>query len=83
MDLDFPKKLSLLAFLTAETKLLFFHFTFVSSINFHTFDEDLVNELPSCLYVQGGHGQHLNNPNNGLNSNNLRQIQHQYLHHSG
>ncbi|XP_037038719.1 basic helix-loop-helix transcription factor amos isoform X2 [Bradysia coprophila] len=54
----------------------------INSINFHAFDEDLVNDLPSCLYVQGGHNQHLGNPNNGLNPNNLRQIQHQYLHHS-
>lgn len=55
-----------------------------SSINYNPFDEDLINDLPSCVYAN----QHISNPSNApsslcINTNNLRQIQQQYLHHSG
>lgn len=59
--------------------------TYFSSINFHTFDEDLMTDLPSCVYAT----QHLNNPNSSTTvsglciNSNLRSIPHQYLHHSG
>ncbi|XP_068157073.1 uncharacterized protein Fer2 isoform X2 [Drosophila tropicalis] len=61
----------------------------ISHLPFHNFDDDLINDLPSCIYA----GQHQNsgvtagsgNGNNGLrlNSNNLRHIQQHYLQHSG
>ncbi|XP_037923816.1 achaete-scute homolog 1a isoform X1 [Hermetia illucens] len=52
----------------------------LSHINFHNFDEDIINELPSCVYA----GQHINSSANNLRltPNNLRQIQQQYLHHT-
>lgn len=54
-----------------------------SSVNFHPFDDDLMSDLPSCVYAT----QHLTNSTNQSSSlcinTNLRQIQHQYLHHSG
>ncbi|EDW84208.2 uncharacterized protein Dwil_GK14012 [Drosophila willistoni] len=61
----------------------------ISHLPFHNFDDDLINDLPSCIYA----GQHQNsgvtagngNGNNGLrlNSNNLRHIQQHYLQHGG
>lgn len=85
---------------------------------FHSFDDELIADLPSCVYAthhhhqlgsvagnsgngtvgvggtstaQSGHGSHSNNSNNNsgsppnlrLNSNSLRQMQHQYLHPNG
>ncbi|XP_035778855.1 type-2 histone deacetylase 1-like isoform X2 [Anopheles albimanus] len=82
---------------------------------FHSFDDELIADLPSCVYAthhhhqlgsvagnsgngtvgvggtstaQSAHGSHSNNSNNNsgsppnlrLNSNSLRQMQHQYLH---
>ncbi|XP_055610844.1 helix-loop-helix protein 6 isoform X2 [Uranotaenia lowii] len=65
-----------------------------SGLNFHSFDEDLISDLPSCVYANhhqlgmaaaaastastSGAGS----SNLRLNTNSLRQIQHQYLHHT-
>ncbi|XP_022216392.1 class E basic helix-loop-helix protein 22 isoform X4 [Drosophila obscura] len=59
---------------------------------FHNFDDDLINDLPSCIYA----GQHQGGNNGGggaggsggssglrLNSNNLRHIQQHYMQHGG
>ncbi|XP_021709107.1 helix-loop-helix protein 13 isoform X2 [Aedes aegypti] len=58
----------------------------LSGLNFHSFDEDLISDLPSCVYANHQLGAATaTNPNSGnlrLNTNSLRQIQHQYLHHS-
>ncbi|XP_058058625.1 uncharacterized protein LOC131209551 isoform X1 [Anopheles bellator] len=69
---------------------------------FHGFDDELMADLPSCVYanhhqlgtvagngagsgvgVAVGHAGHSSSPPNlRLNSNSLRQMQHQYLHHN-
>ncbi|XP_053669241.1 uncharacterized protein LOC128719639 [Anopheles marshallii] len=76
----------------------------LSGIGFHSFDDELMADLPSCVYAQHhqlnaapgnggggaggssnsvGHGSHTNNaPNLRLNPNSIRQMQHQYLHHT-
>uniref|UniRef100_A0A182LRF9 BHLH domain-containing protein n=1 Tax=Anopheles culicifacies TaxID=139723 RepID=A0A182LRF9_9DIPT len=74
-----------------------------SGIGFHSFDDELMADLPSCVYAQHhqlnsapgngsgagssnsvGHSSHTNNnaPNLRLNPNSIRQMQHQYLHHT-
>uniref|UniRef100_A0A182YP44 Uncharacterized protein n=1 Tax=Anopheles stephensi TaxID=30069 RepID=A0A182YP44_ANOST len=73
-----------------------------SGIGFHSFDDELMADLPSCVYAQHhqlsaapgngngagssnsvGHGSHTGNPPNlRLNPNSIRQMQHQYLHHT-
>lgn len=46
-----------------------------SSLNFHNFDDDLISELPSCVYAT-------NQPNSNLRmGNNIRHIPPQYVHH--
>uniref|UniRef100_A0A8D8KEN7 Helix-loop-helix protein 13 n=1 Tax=Culex pipiens TaxID=7175 RepID=A0A8D8KEN7_CULPI len=60
----------------------------LSGMNFHNFDEDLMSDLPSCVYAnhQLGAVATATSGNSGanlrLNTNSLRQIQHQYLHHT-
>ncbi|XP_065076904.1 basic helix-loop-helix transcription factor amos isoform X2 [Ochlerotatus camptorhynchus] len=58
----------------------------LSGLNFHSFDEDLISDLPSCVYANHQLGAatatNVNSANLRLNSNSLRQIQHQYLHHT-
>ncbi|XP_035891308.1 uncharacterized protein LOC118502800 isoform X2 [Anopheles stephensi] len=74
----------------------------LSGIGFHSFDDELMADLPSCVYAQHhqlsaapgngngagssnsvGHGSHTGNPPNlRLNPNSIRQMQHQYLHHT-
>ncbi|XP_055642860.1 uncharacterized protein LOC129779417 isoform X2 [Toxorhynchites rutilus septentrionalis] len=58
----------------------------LSGLNFHSFDEDLISELPSCVYANHQLGvATATNPGSAnlrLNTNSLRQIQHQYLHHT-
>uniref|UniRef100_A0A182N4J5 BHLH domain-containing protein n=1 Tax=Anopheles dirus TaxID=7168 RepID=A0A182N4J5_9DIPT len=75
----------------------------LSGMGFHSFDDELMADLPSCVYAQhhqlgaapgngggagssaaaGGHSSHTNSaPNLRLNPNSLRQMQHQYLHHT-
>ncbi|XP_049286698.1 protein dimmed isoform X2 [Anopheles funestus] len=74
----------------------------LSGIGFHSFDDELMADLPSCVYAQHhqlntapgngngagssnnvGHSSHTNNaPNLRLNPNSIRQMQHQYLHHT-
>ncbi|XP_030375820.1 helix-loop-helix protein 13 [Scaptodrosophila lebanonensis] len=62
----------------------------ISHMPFHNFDDDLINDLPSCIYA----GQHPSSGGTGggspaggsglrLSSNNLRHIQQHYLQHSG
>ncbi|XP_022216391.1 class E basic helix-loop-helix protein 22 isoform X3 [Drosophila obscura] len=64
----------------------------ISHMPFHNFDDDLINDLPSCIYA----GQHQGGNNGGggaggsggssglrLNSNNLRHIQQHYMQHGG
>lgn len=52
-----------------------------SALTMHTFDDEIISELPSCVYAS----QHFANQNTNLrlSPNNLRQIQQQYLQHSG
>ncbi|XP_055854927.1 achaete-scute homolog 1a [Episyrphus balteatus] len=52
----------------------------ISQLSFHNFDDDLINELPSCVYASQHHSGNSNN--NIRMSSNIRQIQHQYLHHT-
>ncbi|XP_062565838.1 uncharacterized protein LOC134228076 isoform X1 [Armigeres subalbatus] len=58
----------------------------LSGLNFHSFDEDLISDLPSCVYANHQLGPATaTNPGSAnlrLNTNSLRQIQHQYLHHT-
>ncbi|KFB43436.1 AGAP003739-PB-like protein [Anopheles sinensis] len=81
--------------------------TAYSGIGFHSFDDELIADLPSCVYANhhqlgagssngngsvagngtntGGPGHNLNLNNSAnlrLNPNSLRQMQHQYLHHT-
>ncbi|EDV44173.1 uncharacterized protein Dana_GF18852, isoform A [Drosophila ananassae] len=64
----------------------------ISHLPFHNFDDDLINDLPSCIYAgqhQGGSapggGSGGGNTNSGLrlSSSNLRHMQQHYLQHSG
>ncbi|XP_070142690.1 twist-related protein 1 isoform X2 [Drosophila kikkawai] len=68
----------------------------ISHLPFHNFDDDLINDLPSCIYAGqhqggsaagtgGGGGSGGGGGNSGLrlSSNNLRHIQQHYLQHSG
>ncbi|KAH8332468.1 hypothetical protein KR074_003806 [Drosophila pseudoananassae] len=64
----------------------------ISHLPFHNFDDDLINDLPSCIYAgqhQGGStpggGSGGGNSNTGLrlSSSNLRHMQQHYLQHSG
>ncbi|XP_017144235.1 circumsporozoite protein isoform X2 [Drosophila miranda] len=67
----------------------------ISHMPFHNFDDDLINDLPSCIYAgqhQGGnHGGGGGAGGSGgggssglrLNSNNLRHIQQHYMQHGG
>ncbi|XP_034486336.1 uncharacterized protein LOC117790838 isoform X2 [Drosophila innubila] len=67
----------------------------ISHIPYHSFDDDLINELPSCIYA----GQHQSGVGGGggggaaggissggsglrLSSNNLRHIQQHYMQHN-
>ncbi|EAA06089.5 AGAP003739-PA [Anopheles gambiae str. PEST] len=77
----------------------------LSGIGFHSFDDELMADLPSCVYAQhhqlntapgnggagsssaghsAGHSGHTGNapPNLRLNPTSIRQMQHQYLHHT-
>ncbi|XP_058822345.1 achaete-scute homolog 1 isoform X2 [Topomyia yanbarensis] len=58
----------------------------LSGLNFHNFDEDLISDLPSCVYANHQLGAATattaSTANLRLNTNSLRQIQHQYLHHT-
>ncbi|XP_050070884.1 basic helix-loop-helix transcription factor amos isoform X2 [Anopheles maculipalpis] len=75
----------------------------LSGIGFHSFDDELMADLPSCVYAQhhqlntapgngngaassnsvGHSSSHTGNaPNLRLNPNSIRQMQHQYLHHT-
>ena len=54
-----------------------------SAMNFHSFEDDLISDLPSCVYANHQLNSTPNTGNLRLNSNSLRQIQQQYLHHSG
>lgn len=48
-------------------------------MNFH-YEDDIISDLPSCVYASQ---QISNNQGNlRMNSNSLRQIQQQYMHHS-
>uniref|UniRef100_A0A182SY42 BHLH domain-containing protein n=1 Tax=Anopheles maculatus TaxID=74869 RepID=A0A182SY42_9DIPT len=78
------------------------HGSAYSGIGFHSFDDELMADLPSCVYAQHhqlnaapgngngagssnsvGHSSHPGNaPNLRLNPNSIRQMQHQYLHHT-
>ncbi|XP_019893382.2 helix-loop-helix protein 6 isoform X3 [Musca domestica] len=49
----------------------------ISHISFHNFDDDMINDLPSCVYAGGPVGT--GNGNLRMNSNNFRQIQQQYM----
>ncbi|KAL5273014.1 hlh-13 family protein [Megaselia abdita] len=52
----------------------------LSHLSFQHFDDDMLNDLPSCVYANNNN---CSNPgNNGRPNNNFRQIQNQYLHHS-
>lgn len=49
-------------------------------MNFH-YEDDIISDLPSCVYAS----QQITNNQQGnlrMNSNSLRQIQQQYMHHS-
>ncbi|EDV92563.1 class E basic helix-loop-helix protein 22 isoform X1 [Drosophila grimshawi] len=61
----------------------------ISHLPYHNFDDDLINELPSCIYAgqhQSGVGGAAGGISSGgsglrLSSNNLRHIQQHYLQH--
>ncbi|XP_016989900.1 twist-related protein 1 isoform X3 [Drosophila rhopaloa] len=65
----------------------------ISHLPFHNFDDDLINDLPSCIYAgqhqggsaTGGGGGGSGGGNTGLrlSSNNLRHIQQHYMQHGG
>ncbi|KMZ03236.1 twist-related protein 1 isoform X1 [Drosophila simulans] len=66
----------------------------ISHLPFHNFDDDLINDLPSCIYAgqhQGGGATGGGGGSGGaggssglrLSSNNLRHIQQHYMQHSG
>lgn len=66
--------------------IFLFHCTYIiSGMNFQTFDEEIITDLPSCVYANHQLNPNSNNPNNNLriNSNSLRHIQQQYLQHAG
>ncbi|XP_017956428.1 class E basic helix-loop-helix protein 22 isoform X2 [Drosophila navojoa] len=60
----------------------------ISHLPYHNFDDDLINELPSCIYAGqhqsgvGAAGGGISSGSSGLrlNSSNLRHIQQHYLH---
>ncbi|XP_053696216.1 uncharacterized protein LOC128743629 [Sabethes cyaneus] len=58
----------------------------LSGLNFHSFEEDLISDLPSCVYANHQLGAatatNASSANLRLNTSSLRQIQHQYLHHN-
>ncbi|KAM8705760.1 hypothetical protein ACLKA7_010116 [Drosophila subpalustris] len=68
----------------------------ISHIPYHSFDDDLINELPSCIYAGqhqsavgggGGGGSSAGGISSGgsglrLSSNNLRHIQQHYMQHN-
>ncbi|XP_067642325.1 twist-related protein 1 isoform X2 [Eurosta solidaginis] len=63
----------------------------ISHLSFHNFDDDMINDLPSCVYA-GAAAHHVSNAAAGglgagsgnlrMSASNLRQIQQQYLHHT-
>lgn len=66
-----------------ETDFKIINFT-NSHLPYHNFDDDLINELPSCIYA-GQHQSGVGAASGGssglrLNSSNLRHIQQHYLH---
>ncbi|XP_036325452.1 helix-loop-helix protein 13-like [Rhagoletis pomonella] len=61
----------------------------ISHLSFHNFDDDMINDLPSCVYAGAAH--HVSAAAGGLvggggnlrmSTSNLRQMQQQYLHHA-
>ncbi|XP_013099063.2 achaete-scute homolog 1 isoform X2 [Stomoxys calcitrans] len=52
----------------------------ISHISFHNFDDDMINDLPSCVYAGGSNAvAGTGNSNLRMNSNNYRQMQQQYM----
>ncbi|XP_073816122.1 basic helix-loop-helix domain-containing Fer2 isoform X6 [Musca autumnalis] len=49
----------------------------ISHISFHNFDDDMINDLPSCVYAGAAVGT--GNGNLRMNTNNFRQMQQQYM----
>ncbi|XP_061399587.1 achaete-scute homolog 1 isoform X4 [Musca vetustissima] len=49
----------------------------ISHISFHNFDDDMISDLPSCVYAGANVGT--GNGNLRMNSNNFRQMQQQYM----
>ncbi|CAD6996402.1 unnamed protein product [Ceratitis capitata] len=61
----------------------------ISHLSFHNFDDDMINDLPSCVYAGAAHqvtatagGLGGGGGNLRMTTNNLRQMQQQYLHHA-
>ncbi|XP_054747354.1 T-cell acute lymphocytic leukemia protein 1 homolog isoform X1 [Anastrepha obliqua] len=61
----------------------------ISHLSFHNFDDDMINDLPSCVYAGAPH--HVTGAAGGISggggnlrmsTSNLRQMQQQYLHHT-
>uniref|UniRef100_A0A1B0BL41 BHLH domain-containing protein n=2 Tax=Nemorhina TaxID=44051 RepID=A0A1B0BL41_9MUSC len=50
-------------------------------LSFHNFDDDVINDLPSCVY-SGANSVGNGNGNLRMSTNNFRQLQQQYLQHS-
>ncbi|TMW50130.1 hypothetical protein DOY81_004755 [Sarcophaga bullata] len=50
----------------------------ISHLSFHNFDEDIINDLPSCVYA-GGTPVGTGNGNLRMSANNFRQMQQQYM----
>ncbi|XP_073816095.1 basic helix-loop-helix domain-containing Fer2 isoform X3 [Musca autumnalis] len=50
---------------------------YFSHISFHNFDDDMINDLPSCVYAGAAVGT--GNGNLRMNTNNFRQMQQQYM----
>uniref|UniRef100_A0A1A9W3V2 BHLH domain-containing protein n=1 Tax=Glossina brevipalpis TaxID=37001 RepID=A0A1A9W3V2_9MUSC len=53
----------------------------LSHLSFHNFDDDVINDLPSCVY-SGTNSIGNGNGNLRMSTNNFRQLQQQYLQHS-
>ncbi|KAL9873101.1 basic helix-loop-helix domain-containing Fer2 isoform 1-T1 [Glossina fuscipes fuscipes] len=53
----------------------------LSHLSFHNFDDDVINDLPSCVY-SGANSVGNGNGNLRMSTNNFRQLQQQYLQHS-
>ncbi|XP_075144936.1 basic helix-loop-helix domain-containing Fer2 isoform X2 [Haematobia irritans] len=52
----------------------------ISHISFHNFDDDMINDLPSCVYAGGSNAVGgSSNASLRMNSNNYRQMQQQYM----